>query len=322
MKDQKPSMMHRPKIAEAVIIGRGPWGQALASLLKPKLSKVSSLDENSTPQEWTEAFSNPSLVVLACPFKSLSDVLKRIRNEKLWGVVNASKGIDQKTLLSFTGLAKKHLRCPHGSLSGPTFAQEVLEQRPTACVIASQNLRFARQISRLFSSSRFRVYTSTDPIGIEVCGAVKNVLAIACGLSDGMGLGYNSRAALLTRGLNEMQIVVRWLGGKANSVYGLAGVGDLWLTATGDLSRNRQLGLQLAKGADLETALKNLKGTCEGVYTVRQIHQLDRKHRLELPICEQIYKTLFERQAPLEAIQSLMTRELKAESKAQRKKQK
>jgi glycerol-3-phosphate dehydrogenase (NAD(P)+) len=294
------------------IIGRGHWGSALGSLLQPNFS-VSFLEKNDSPRIWKKSLENSPLTLIATPFSALPEILLRLRSAEIAGVINASKGIDRKSLLTFSGLAKKYLRVPFATLSGPTFAQEVAEKKPTACVLAGKNQKFLANVARLASSRSFRIYMSSDPVGVEVCGATKNVLAIACGISDGLRLGLNARAALLTRGLNEMRILVELFGGRKESVFGLAGVGDLWLTATGDLSRNRQFGLNIAKGSSRDEALASLKGPCEGLYTVRQVHELAHKHKLELPISEQVYRICFEKQNPKKALLELMTRELKAE---------
>lgn len=295
------------------IIGAGHWGRALGGLVESKGISVTYLDLPHSVEDWKQALTRSQLVLITTPFKAIEDVLEKLAGIELAGVVNASKGIDRKTLKTFSNLVGKKLKCPIASLSGPTFAKEVSEKRPTACVIASKNLAFARKVAEFFSSTFFRAYTNSDPVGVEVCGALKNVLAIACGISDGMQVGLNARAALLTRGLKEMETLVKVMGGKATTIYGLAGVGDLWLTATGDLSRNRQLGLKLAKGETLDLAASHLEGPAEGLYTVLQVHELAKKKKLDLPICEQVYRICTNSQKPTDAIRALMTRDLTSE---------
>lgn len=296
-----------------MIVGKGAWGSALGSILESKGINTRYLDLATTQEEWDASFKDSPVVILATPFSALESTLKSLKGRRVRGVVNASKGIDKKTLLTFTPLAAKSLRCPLATLSGPTFAQEVKERKPTACVVAGKDKKFIKEVARLFSCSTFRVYTNTDPRGVEVCGALKNVLAIACGISDGMGLGMNARAALLTRGLKEMEALVKIFGGKEKTVYGLTGVGDLWLTATGDLSRNRQLGLLLAQGQAAVEAKNLVKGPAEGLYTVEQVHMIAKKRKLDLPICEQVFRVCFENIDARTALLQLMNRELKDE---------
>lgn len=285
----------------------------MGSLLTNSFKQIKFIDIDSTSQDWSKAFQDSPLVVLACPFSAIPSVLKKLRKKRIAGVICASKGIDPKTLLTFSDFSTKVVGAPVASLSGPTFAREVLEKKPTACVLAGRDLIFLKSFADRASTDYFRIYVSHDPVGVEVCGAVKNVLAIACGISDGLHLGHNARAALLTRGLVELKTLASLLGGKPETVFGLAGVGDLWLTATGDLSRNRQLGLHLAKGESVTQALKHLKGTCEGLFTVKQVHKLRTKFKLDLPISEQVYKICFRGQDPKQALKELMTRELKIE---------
>lgn len=312
---KSPSQPSREWGEKLIVVGPGHWGRALGSILAQVFSEIVFIGEDATDDDWSLSFEGTKpLVIIASPFSAIESVLKSLQHRPAIGVINAAKGIDRKTLLTFSSLAKKYLSVPFATLSGPTFAKEVIERKPTACVVASKNSRFAKLISQRLSHSRFRVYSSDDPNGVEACGAIKNVLAIACGISDGLNLGYNARAALLTRGLREMAKIVKILGGKPESVYGLAGVGDLWLTATGDLSRNRQLGLYLAQGLQLDEALKKLQGPAEGYYTVQQVHKLALKHKADLPISEQVYEICAKGLDPRKAIETLMARETKSET--------
>lgn len=312
-------LFQRQNPSSVVVIGPGHWGTALAKTLQSSERKdsikISYIKRDASQADWKKAFEteSPPLVVTALPFRALEVILKKLSRQRLYGVVNASKGIDRKTLLTFSQLAEKYLNAPYATLSGPTFAKELALKKPTACVIAGHDKKFVRRMSQFFSTSFFRAYTSSDPVGVEVCGAMKNVLAIACGISDGLQLGQNARAALLTRGLREILTVATCLGGKPATVFGLAGVGDLWLTATGDLSRNRQFGMLLAKGYSCEEALSRLDGPSEGYYTVKQTHALAKKHGLDLPIAEQVYKIISGKQSAEKALHSLMTRDLKSE---------
>jgi glycerol-3-phosphate dehydrogenase (NAD(P)+) len=197
---------------------------------------------------------------------------------------------------------------PRGVLSGPSFAQEVAQGLPTALVLASDDVQFARHAAQSLHNPRLRIYASNDVVGVEVGGAVKNVLAIAAGISDGMGFGYNTRAALLTRGLSEMTRLGIKLGGRAETLGGLSGVGDLILTCTGDLSRNRKVGLLLAQKYDLPSILRELGHVAEGVYTVRAVHQLVQKLGVEMPICEAVYRILYEQVEAASAVEELLNR--------------
>jgi len=300
----------RPKTqnSKLVIIGRGHWGNALGDCFKDSFFDPHFIDLN-------DPFEIPpkSLVVIATPFSAMSEILDRlIPLRDLIGIINASKGIDRETLKTFSSLAAK-LKVPYGTLSGPTFAQELKEKKPTACVLASKNKKWAATWSRLLSNSYFRVYEHHDPRGVEVCAAVKNVLAIGAGISDGMGLGYNARAALLTRGLMEMMKLCRLLGGRPSTVFGLAGMGDLWLTATGDLSRNRSFGKFLAEGLSPSEAIQKIGQTIEGLYTVAQVEKIRKKKKVGLPICEEIFRVAVGGDSAKDAIRRLMSREVKLE---------
>lgn len=198
-------------------------------------------------------------------------------------------------------------------LSGPTFAKEVAANLPTAITIASADLPFASQLAGLFSSTRFRSYTSADIIGVQVGGAIKNVLAIAAGIADGLGFGANTRAALITRGLTEIMRLGIQLGGKPETFMGLAGLGDLILTCTDNQSRNRRLGLALGQGKSRQQAAQEIGQEIEGVSAARETYLLAQKYGIEMPITEQTYKVLYENLDPRLAVQNLLTREQKNE---------
>ncbi len=203
---------------------------------------------------------------------------------------------------------------PAAILSGPTFAHEVAENLPTAITIASSQPGFAKQLSTILHGGQFRTYTSADIVGVEVGGAVKNVLAIAAGIADGLGFGANTRAALITRGLNEIIRLGVELGGKQETFMGLAGLGDLILTCTDNQSRNRRFGLALGLGKDRVTAMQEIGQEIEGISAAKETLLLARKHGIDMPITEQTYKVLYENLAPLTAVQNLLAREQKAES--------
>ncbi len=198
-------------------------------------------------------------------------------------------------------------------VSGPTFAREVAVGLPTALTVASKDADYARFVAERLRSDTFRAYTSPDVVGVEVGGAVKNVLAIAAGISDGLGFGANARSALVTRGLAEIMRLGNALGGQHETFMGLAGLGDLVLTCTDDQSRNRRLGLALGRGNTLEAALADIDQVVEGVQTAREVHDLALSQGVEMPITEQVYAVLYEARAPKEAVHALLTREQKAE---------
>ena len=201
-----------------------------------------------------------------------------------------------------------------GVISGPTFAKEVAQGLPTAITAAARDAATAEAIAAWLRGDRVRVYTSTDLVGVELGGAIKNVLAIATGISDGLGLGANARAALITRGLAEMRRLIEALGGQPETVMGLAGIGDLVLTCTDNQSRNRQVGLALGKGRKLQVILGEIGQVAEGVATAREVRQLARRHQVEMPITEQVYRVLFEGVAPQAAVEALLQREPRSES--------
>lgn len=203
---------------------------------------------------------------------------------------------------------------PCGVLSGPSFAREVALGLPTALTLASQDEEFARQGALALHSNRLRVYASSDVMGVELGGAVKNVLAIAAGISDGMGFGHNARAALITRGLAEITRLGLMLGGRQETFMGLAGMGDLILTCTGDLSRNRQVGLLLAQGKSLEAILRDLGHVAEGVNTTREVLKLAQQHQVDMPIAQAVNQVLFEGISPKSAVEDLLNREPKVEA--------
>jgi glycerol-3-phosphate dehydrogenase (NAD(P)+) len=226
----------------------------------------------------------------------------------------ATKGIERGTLALMTSVVEQEVpgRSVVG-ISGPSFAAEVVAGHPTAIVAASANLDAAVSVQSALSSSTFRVYTNSDLIGVELGGALKNVMAVATGMVEGVGLGYNSRAALITRGLHEMTRLGVALGADAATFAGLAGVGDLVLTCTGSLSRNRALGLEIGKGCTLQDALAGKQTVAEGVPTTASALELAAKHHVAMPIVQMVYRILFEGQVARDAVPVLMARELRSE---------
>jgi glycerol-3-phosphate dehydrogenase (NAD(P)+) len=198
-------------------------------------------------------------------------------------------------------------------LSGPSFAAEVAARQPTAIVAASDAMEAASNTQEALSSATFRVYTHDDVTGVELAGALKNVMAVACGIIEGVGLGFNSRAGLITRGLHEMTRLGVALGAKSSTFAGLAGVGDLVLTCTGALSRNRALGIEIGRGASLERALEGKHTVAEGVFTTLSALELASREGVDMPIVQTVYRILFEGHAARQAVPELMARELRAE---------
>jgi glycerol-3-phosphate dehydrogenase (NAD(P)+) len=226
----------------------------------------------------------------------------------------ASKGIERGTLAMMTDVIEEELSGhPVVGLSGPSFAAEVAAHQPTALVAASKHEEAALCAQRALSNDSFRVYTHDDVIGVELGGALKNVIAVATGMAEGLGLGYNPRAALITRGLAEITRLGVALGASALTFAGLAGIGDLVLTCTGALSRNRALGVEIAKGATLDEVLATRETVAEGVVTTQSAHALAAREEIEMPIVSAVYRILFHGQSPRAAIGDLMKRELRAE---------
>jgi glycerol-3-phosphate dehydrogenase (NAD(P)+) len=227
-------------------------------------------------------------------------------------VVLASKGIETDSLMLLTEVVGDVLGASYEAsavaLSGPSFAEEVARGLPTNLVAASRSAESSRAVQQLLSSERLRVYTSSDPIGVQVGGALKNVMAIAAGASDGLGFGHNTRAALITRGLAEMARLTAAKGGEASTLSGLSGLGDLVLTATGALSRNRTLGFELAQGRSLTEVLASLGHVAEGVTTAKSAHDLGARLNVDLPITGEVYRVLYEDKPVYDAVQGLLHR--------------
>src|SRR5207302_1163456 len=235
-------------------------------------------------------------------------------------IVSATKGLEQTTLLRMSEVicqvaVEQNINCRVGAMSGPTFAAEVARGDPTAITIASQDAELARTVQREFSDPAFRVYTNEDVVGVELGGSLKNIIAIAAGVCHGLNLGHNSIAALITRGLTEITRLAVACGGRADTMSGLAGLGDLVLTCTGGLSRNRSVGVELGRGRKLPEIVASMHGmVAEGIFTTRAAIGLAKSRRVEMPITEQIDTILHKGKDPRDAIQELMTRSGKSES--------
>jgi len=327
------------------VIGAGAWGTALANLLadqghevalwafeKEVCSDILESRENKVflpgirlckslapSNDLNNVAAAKDMLLLAVPshiFRSVAVRLVHHPDEKTI-IVSATKGIENETHLTMSGILQQLLPPRlHGQiavLSGPSFAKEVAKKIPTAVTVAAHVPAVAEQVQATFAAPYFRVYTSYDVLGAELGGALKNVMAIAAGISDGLGLGYNTRAALITRGVTEIQRLATRLGANAQTFMGLAGIGDLVLTCTGKLSRNWMVGQRLGQGMKLEAILSQTRTVAEGVRTTKSVYNLSRKIGVEMPIAEQIYRILYEDLEPKEALRMLMNRDLRQE---------
>ena len=326
------------------VIGGGAWGTALADLLARKGEQVTiwarerdvvdgvnqrHVNEMFLPGaslapalraegDMAAAIRGAETIVSAAPSHAVRPVMAEAataleRSRPL--IVSASKGLDPDRLERPSCVLAEVLPpgVPVAVLSGPSFAWEVFQRQPTAVVAAATDHGVAQRTQRVFSTSYFRVYSHTDVVGVELAGALKNVIALAAGILEGLGLGHNTRAALLTRGLAEITRLGVALGAEPATFAGLAGMGDLILTATGPLSRNRSLGVELAHGTALADALAGRASVAEGVNTARAAVTLGARHGVELPIAGQVADVLFGGKPPRQAVADLMERELKAE---------
>lgn len=330
---------------KAAVIGAGAWGTALASVLGNNghdvvvwsfevdvARSIGATHENTkylpgirlpervrATHQLGEALSGAELVLAVNPSHVTRSVMKDAvpHLPKATPIVSATKGIENESLLTMHEVLEDVLPAelhPYlACLSGPSFAKEVGQKMPTAVVVASPWEKMAQKIQRIFSNDYFRVYTSVDVTGAELGGSLKNVCAIAAGISDGMGFGSNTRAAIMTRGLAELVRLAVKKGANPITLSGLAGMGDLVLTCTGDLSRNRHVGLELGKGRKLSDILAGMTQVAEGVRTARSVHDLAKKLNVEVPLHEAVFRILYEDLPPKAALQSLTSRELKSE---------
>ncbi len=329
-------------MSKIAVIGDGGWGTALSVILdgrgqsvilwsvSPEYTRV--LDEKRVnikflpgvplsktikfTAELKEAITGAEFVVLAVPSKYMRPVLERMRGISLNGttVVSVAKGIEQKTLMRMSQVIQQILNPERlVVLSGPTIAYEVAVGYPAAAVVASQEKEIAEAVQQNLSTKRFRLYTSIDVAGVELGGALKNVIAIAAGLSDGLGFGTNAKSALLTRGLGEVTKLGVLAGARRKTFSGLSGLGDLVTTCLSEKSRNRSFGEAIAKGMSAGEILKSTEMVVEGVETVQSARELAKKLKTEVPIMQEVYQILFEGKDPRKSVDLLMSRPLKAE---------
>ncbi|HUP44547.1 MAG TPA: NAD(P)H-dependent glycerol-3-phosphate dehydrogenase [Thermoanaerobaculia bacterium] len=300
---------HNPEVAAAVNrSGHNPFYLPLLDL-GPHVRATADLAEAA-------AFSN--IVFMVVPSHHYRRVLAELTGHLRHPVrfISGTKGIENETLARMSEVTREvagEKLEAFAALSGPTFALEVSRGDPTAAVVASTDAAYAQELQHLLSHPTFRLYTSSDVTGVELAGSLKNVIAIAAGVIEGLGLGSNTNAALVTRGLHEVTRLAIALGGRPETFAGLAGIGDLVLTCTGSLSRNRMVGVELGRGRKLSDILRDAKFVAEGVKTASSAHALAERHGIELPIATEMYRVLYEDESPRGAIQRLMTRALKAE---------
>lgn len=329
---------------KGAVFGGGSWGTTLANVLackdipirmwvreKELASNIRTRHRNpwylpdlelspnlSASDDLCYVTENADFFLFVIPSQYYGGVLERVKphlpSKPL--IVSASKGIALDTLQTMsevTASVLSGLKPTFAMLSGPSFAKEVSRGLPTAVALGCKDMTAGATLRDLLSTDTFRVYTNKDIRGVELGGALKNIIAIAAGISDGLGFGTNSRAALITRGLAEMSRLGVAMGAQAQTFMGLSGMGDLVLTCTGDLSRNRQVGLKLSQGHKLLDILGQMKMVAEGVKTTESVHALGLRHKVELPITEQVYQVLYQDKPPQLAVQELMQRELKSE---------
>jgi glycerol-3-phosphate dehydrogenase (NAD(P)+) len=318
------------------VLGSGGWGTALALLLldngndvtlwsfmeeecrvlrekreNPMLKGV-PLPEALHLTSSMDALAESGLVVMATPSFAVRATARRaaplLRQDAV--VVSVAKGIEKDTALCLTQVIGEELggKCRVVALSGPSHAEEVGRRVPTGCVAASRDMAAAELVQEVFMSPRFRVYTNSDVLGVELGAALKNVLALCCGISDGMGLGDNTKALLMTRGMTEMARLGVALGGRKETFAGLSGMGDLIVTCTSMHSRNRRCGILIGQGKDVQAAMAEVGATVEGYYAALSAHQLSTKAGVEMPICQRAYRVLYEGQPVQEVVNQLMTR--------------
>ncbi len=329
---------------KSAVIGGGSWGTALATVLctkgpvclwarsaevaegintqhrNPRYQSDLDLPEALTATtDLAEAVEGAALVCTVVPSHAMRDVMGRAAPFLKPGtpIVSASKGIENDSLMTMeevlTDVLPRSLRSELAFLSGPSFAAETIQKKATAVTVAARFHDVAEQVQMAFSTDWFRCYTTEDVTGVELGGALKNVVAIAAGMADGLGMGHNSRAALLTRGLAEISRLAVKLGANPLTLSGLAGMGDLVLTCTGSLSRNRHVGVELGKGKTIAQILGEMRQVAEGVKTAKSTHDLARREGVEMPIAREVYRIIYENKPAKLAVGDLMGRELKRE---------
>ncbi|NNG66088.1 NAD(P)H-dependent glycerol-3-phosphate dehydrogenase [Caldanaerobacter subterraneus] len=322
------------------VLGAGSWGTAIAIHLnklnhqvrlwmrsKEQFEELIATRHNSRYldvdlpssillyNDLDKAVEDSEVVVIAVPSHAVREVSEKLKGKisKNAIVVNLAKGIETSSLKRMSQVIKEYLSNPVVVLSGPSHAEEVVRQIPTACVLASEDVKACEFIQEAFMNETFRLYVNTDVIGVELGGALKNIIALGAGISDGLGFGDNTKAALMTRGLAEITRLGVAMGSDPLTFLGLAGVGDLIVTCTSNYSRNRRAGILIGKGKSLKEALKEIGMVVEGVNTTKSAYRLSQIYGVEMPITKEIYSIIFENKNPFEAVYNLMTRDKKHE---------
>ena len=331
-------------MAKISVIGSGGWGIALAILLhknghnltiwsfdKKEAEELKTTRENKTKlpnillpedikvtDDLKEAVNDKDILILAVPSKAIRSVSKSLKDiiKDNQIIVNVAKGLEEDTLKTMTGIIEEELKEKNPQvavLSGPSHAEEVGKGIPTTCVVSAHNKELTLYLQNIFMNPSFRVYTSPDMIGVEIGGALKNVIALAAGIADGLNYGDNTKAALITRGIKEISTLGVAMGGEQSTFYGLTGLGDLIVTCASMHSRNRRAGILLGQGKTLDEAIKEVNMVVEGVYSAKSALMAAKKYNVEIPIIEQVNAVLFENKNAAEAVNELMIRDKKLE---------
>ena len=329
-------------MSEVAFLGGGSFGTALSVMLakkglsvkiwdrKPKvISDINIKRENikylpsvvipagvTAFIDLENVIIDSELIVLAVPSHAIRELCKRItpylKQNQI--IVSIAKGIEEGSSKRISEIIEEEIPSnPIVILSGPSHAEEVALDIPTTVVVTSKNMEYAKTVQNVFMSSNFRVYTNEDIIGVEIGGAVKNIIALAAGISDGIGYGDNAKAALMTRGMSEIIKIGTRLGGKIETFYGLTGMGDLIVTCTSMHSRNRRAGILIGKGVSMENACKDIGMVVEGIKAIRAFYELKEKEQISMPITDILYKVIFEGKDPKDGVSELMSRNKKAE---------
>ena len=331
-------------MAKISVIGSGGWGIALTILLyknghdltiwsfdkreaeelkttrenKTKLPNILLPEDIKVTDDLKEAVNDKDILILAAPSKAIRSVSKSLKNiiKDNQIIVNVAKGLEEDTLKTMTDIIEEELKGKKPQvavLSGPSHAEEVGKGIPTTCVVSAHNKELTLYLQNIFMNPSFRVYTSPDMLGVEIGGALKNVIALAAGIADGLNYGDNTKAALITRGIKEISLLGVAMGGEQSTFYGLTGLGDLIVTCASMHSRNRRAGILLGQGKTLDEAIKEVNMVVEGVYSAKSALMAAKKYNVEIPIIEQVNAVLFENKNAAEAVNELMIRDKKLE---------
>ncbi|MEX6493675.1 NAD(P)H-dependent glycerol-3-phosphate dehydrogenase [Fusobacterium animalis] len=331
-------------MAKISVIGSGGWGIALTILLhknghnltiwsfdkkeaeelkktrqnKTKLPNILLPEDVKVTDDLREAVDDKDILILAVPSKAIRSVSKSLKDiiKENQVIVNVAKGLEEDTLETMTDIIEEELKDKNPKvavLSGPSHAEEVGRGIPTTCVVSAHNKELTLYLQNIFMNPSFRVYTSPDMLGVEIGGALKNVIALAAGIADGLNYGDNTKAALITRGIKEISALGVAMGGEQSTFYGLTGLGDLIVTCASMHSRNRRAGILLGQGKTLDEAIKEVNMVVEGVYSAKSALMAAKKYNVEIPIIEQVNAVLFENKNAAEAVNELMIRDKKLE---------